>query len=322
MKSGWRGASNIFEAPMNKSIQNAMSIVTFHQTILNIHKSEGAWQQVMFDDFDPLANDFLHAKGTHMGNYESQKAQTKFFVSAFKEMKSKLDHFDTLTRQIHAVNSDEYKMIWGKTRYRFYHGSYQIRLIHLLGLAQLMTAQEVPLGADAVMEYHDSIAERQQEQQNYMSKSDSGGIDINALRNILIKKLNKNRNGLMYFLGDENNCESLVKTYFPLNLLGNHSMKGHHQLIVPKRDFRRVAIHIFKEGEKIKIVVYGSDVWIYTADSAKRFTKSGYRAINGETVIIDPSELGDLSKKFIMATNDSNTASCNLIFNILKPKAR
>jgi hypothetical protein len=232
-----------------------------------------------------------------------------------------LNQFDDLVRAVHHVNSEKYNMIWGRTRSRFYHGSYNARLGALDGLANAMTEQGVPLGATAVIAYHDNIVARHNEQQKRMSAKDGNRIDINTLRKILIKKLNKNRNGLMYFFGDDDLCEQIVKNYFPINLLGDRSIKGHHQLIVPKRSFRKIGIHTFKEGEKIKIEVSGSDVWICTADDAKRGKKSGYKAVNGTHVIIEPSELGDLNKKFLIATNDSLTASCNLIFNIIKPKS-
>jgi hypothetical protein len=233
-------------------------------------------------------------------------------------MSPNLDNFDSLTRDIHPVNSEDYRIIWGANRNRFYTGNYQGRLAELKALADVMTAKSVPLGATAVMDYHASIIAHHNEQQKTMTKVGNDAKEVEKYRQILIQKLYKNCGGLIFHFGDDEDCQTKVNGYFPLNLLGDRSIKGHYQLIVPKAEFRKIGMHTFKAGEKVEITATGADVWLSMADNSNHSIASGYKAVNGATVNIDPLLLGDLTKKYIIATNVNLTTSCDLILNINK----
>ena len=314
----WIGIRNPFTAPMERSVTNADNIIIYHLFRLNVHKTEGAWQLAMYNDFATPANAFISAVGTLSGDKEAQTVLTSAFESVFKDMPSQLDIMDDLTRLVHAVNSDPYKLIWGRTRDRFYMGSYSDRIAALLGLANEMTAQTVPDGATAALAYKASIETAHADQQNRMTKVGTDSSSVEALRQTLIKKLNKNRGILISNFAELSNYDQLMEGYFPLNLLGDHAAKGHYQLIIPSGEFRKICIHTFKANEKIDIVGGDTDVWISTADNANNPISSGYKAVAGVTTRISPSELGDLTKKYVIATNNNLTTSCDLIFNIVK----
>ena len=316
---GWQGAYNWFIYPMEGSLENSVNIVVYHLFRLDKHKTDGPWQLAMFNDFSVPANQYISKFGLLEGDKEAQTKLTDFFESEFKEMSIKLDGFDDLVRLVHPVNSEKYDLIWGDTRDRFYKGSYELRLANLEGLATEMTTQLVPDGATAVLDYRTLIITKHKTQQE---RIDAVGLDrqaMNQLRQILIKKLNKNRGGLIFNFGDYDDCQRRVNSYFPLNILGDRSMKGHYQLIIPKSDFRKICIHGWKPGEKIYLEVVGADLWISTADNANGPITSGYHAVAGTAVMIDPLLIGDLTKKYVIATNVSLTDSCDLIFNIIKP---
>ena len=316
---GWQGAYNWFIYPMEGSLENSVNIVVYHLFRLDKHKIDGPWQLAMYNDFSVPANQLISKFGLLSGDKEAQLKLTEFFESEFKEMSSKLDGFDDLVRAVHPVNSEKYELIWGSTRERFYIGSYELRLANLEGLATEMTTQLVPDGAAAVLAYRADIIAKHKTQQD---RIDAVGLDqqaMNQLRQVLIKKLNKNRGGLIFNFGDYDDCQRRVNSYFPLNLLGDRSVKGHYQLIVPKSDFRKICIHTWKPGEKVHIEAVGGDVWISTAENADGPITSGYHIAAGTSITIDPLLLGDLTKKYVIATNVSLTDSCDLIFNIIRP---
>ncbi len=320
MKKGWTGASNVFAYVLDRSIVLAVMIISYHLSRLFAHKGEGASQLAMYNDFEPSATSFLQFVGTKKGDITAQKELTKEFESEFKDMASKLDEFDSLTRDVHPVNSSKYNLIWGTNRYKYYQGSYDDRIASLFGLANEMTNQTVPLGAAAVLEYRTEIMDKHTAQRNRMVTVGNDKFSLSDLRYILSKKLNKNRGGLLFRYGDLDNCEELVKSYFPINLLGDHGMSGHYQMIVSKGDFDRVCIHLAKKGEKYYILAKGADLWISSADNSDNPVASGFLAKDGIPYTIEPEEIGDITKKFIMATNLNLTSSADLIFNIVKSK--
>ena len=319
-KKGWQGVSNPFIKPMKKSLPIAVSIVSYHLSRLLFHKDDSALQLAMYDEFKIHAEAFIDNFGGRLGDKITQVQLTKIFKSVFKDMATKLDDFDSLSRAVHRVNSKEYLLIWGRNRYRFYKGSYEDRKGALVALAKAMTAQGVPDGATAVMEYHAEIIDNHSKQQVRMAKVGTDTISVYELRKILIKKLNKNRGTLIHIFGDSDYCEDIVKRYFPINLMGNKNDPGHHQLIIPKADFRKICIHLFKSTEKIEILAEDADIWICLADNANHPITSGFLAKKGIKYVIYPNQLGDLTKKYVIATNASLTESSDLIFNIRKGK--
>ena len=315
---GWSGAANVMIASMEKSLENAVNIVVFHLYWLELHKDDGEMQMAMYMDFLPKATNFINAVSAQTGDKEAQTVLTEALESVFMDMSPNLDNFDSLTRDVHHVNTEEYNIIWGRNRNRFYEGSYEQRLGALLALSTEMTSQTVPLGSAAVLAYRTLIMNKQANQKARMSKVGEDNTSVEELRQILIKKLNKNRGGLIYLFGDDDDCQKHVNQYFPLSLMGDRSVWGHYQLMIPKGDFRKICMHLFKTGEKIEITPMGSDIWICSADNTNNPMASGYKAIDGQTVTINPTLIGDLNKKIIMATNMNLTSQCNLIFNIIK----
>jgi len=317
-KLGWQGSGNPLIRPMEESVANANNIVIYHYDVLTIRQGEDAGILAMHTDLKPHVLTLESLLGKQESDKPAQTAQTDNAESAFAQMASKLDEFEVLTTAIHPLHSLPYNIIWGNNRNRFYNGTYLQRLSSLVGLAASMTAQAVPLGAAAVTAYHDDIKARQLAQKKMIVATGDDSLKIKETIQILIKKLNKNLGWLKFYFGDEDDCQASINEFFPLNLITNKSSKGHYQLLVPKGDFRKICIHTFKTGEKIDIKVGASDVWISTANDASSPIPSGYKAIAGSTVTIDPSLLGDLTKKYIMATNVNLTTTCDLIFNIVK----
>jgi len=181
-----------------------------------------------------------------------------------------------------------------------------------------MTNQNVPLGATAVSDYRTKIIDRDNKQHSRMDSVGQDSVKAGDFNQILTKKLYKNMGTLISQFGDNDNCEEMVKKYFPLNLLGSRAEKGHYQLMVPKATFRRICIHQWKEGEMAEMSVTGADLWISTADNANNPVTSGFLLKNGQIIIINPDQFGDLNKKFMIATNISLTDSADLIFNIVQ----
>jgi len=319
MKKGWKGGSNVFILSMEASLENALNIVVYHKNKLIARQGDGAGWMAMKDDFVPDADLFIELIGLITGDKESQTILTAAFESEFVDMPTKLDEIDSLVRLVHAVNSTEYNLIMGRTRDRFYDGSYEDRQAALLGIANEMHDQGVPDGETFALAYRTDIANKRLKQSTRITKVGTDSTSINTLRETLIRKLNKNRGWLFFNYAMDNDCQKQINAMYPLNLLGDRSVKGHYQLIIPKSDFHKICIHEFKEGEKVEIVVGDADVWISTADNASSGITSGYLALAGTTVTVDPSVFGDLSKKYIIATNVSLTTSSDIIFNIIKP---
>ena len=320
MKKGSRLAANIFIAALEKGVSVAVLIISYHLSRLEAHKGEGAWQLAMYNDFLALATEFINIAGTKGGDLETQVMLTKIFESVFKDLPGKLDELDSLTRDIHPVNSDEYNLIWGRNRNRFYEGTYADRIGALFALATEMTTQGVPLGAAAALDCRTEIMAKQSSQRTRMTKVGNDAIRVDELRTLLSRKLYKNMGGLIFNFGDLEDCEEKVKKYYPLNLLGDHFQHGHYQFMVALAELKRVCIHLPKKGEQYYILVTGGDALIGSADNADYPITSGYLAKDGVGAYVDPEQIGDLTKKVIVVLNKSLTSSVDLIFNIIKAK--
>ena len=320
MKIGWIAARNSFTYILERSGVFALMIISYHLSRLFAHKGDGVWQLAMYNDFEPHATAYMDYVGAKKGDIKAQVELTGDFESEFKDMATKLDDFDSLTRDVHPVNSTPYNLIWGHNRYDFYNGSYDSRIAALLGLSKEMTTQTVPLGSAAVLAYRTEIMDKHTAQRNRMVKVGNDRISLSDLIHILAKKLDKNLSGLKFYFGDLDNCEEIVKTYFPINLLGDHGVSGHYQFIVSIADFKRVCIHLPKKGEQYYILVTGGDALIGSADNADNPITSGYLAKDGVGAYVDPEQIGDITKKVIVVTNKSLTNSIDLIFNIIKAK--
>jgi hypothetical protein len=318
MLSGWTGAMNPFIKSMERSVAIAVLIVSYHLSRLLAHKDEGVWQLAMYNDFQTQANNFITMAGTKSGDLETQTVLTGVFESVFQDMAVKLGELDDLVRPVHGVHTNEYNLIWGRTLNRFYHGTYEDRIGALTTLAADMTTYTVPDGNIAVLAYIAEINAAHLAQRNRMTKEGNDAIAVNELRTTLTRKLYKNLGGLIFNFGDLADCEAKVKKYFPLNLVGDHFQKGHYQLIVPKGEFRRICIHTFKEGEMVFVSASGANVWISLADNADHAVYEGYLANDNDPQTIAPAVIGDLEKKYLIATNANLEESCDLIFNIIK----
>ncbi|MEI8203743.1 MAG: hypothetical protein WCH34_12055 [Bacteroidota bacterium] len=112
-KKGWQGAANVMILSMEKSIQAAVSIVVYHLSRLFMHKGEGEIQLNMYNDFLTPANDFVNKVASYTGDKEAQVMLTESFESEFMEMSPNLDDFDSLTREVHSVNSLPYNLSSG-----------------------------------------------------------------------------------------------------------------------------------------------------------------------------------------------------------------
>ena len=102
--------------------------------------------------------------------------------------------------------------------------------------------------------------------------------------------------------------------------MGNRIVFGHHQLLVPMGDFRRVCIRSFKPGDTIEVLATGGDILLGISDNSNNPTTSGYLAKDGKKAIIKPEDMGDITQKIVMATNNNLTKTVDLIFNIIKAK--
>jgi len=305
---------------MMRSLPIAVAIVIYHLSRLFVHKGDSAMHLAMYNDFATPANSFISKAGEKKGDFVTQITLTGFFEAEFKDMKMKLDHFEDLTRAIHGKNTKEYKLIWGATRDRFYNGSYADIVGYLNSLATAMDAQGVPLGKADVLAYITEINDIHLEQQTGIDKVGTDRLSVNALRKILIKKLDKNLGGLKYLYGDNDNCKEEVELFFPINLLGDRSERGHYQQIVSAAGIEKVAIHEYVEGDMAEILVTGGDAWLALGDNADNPITTGYLAKDGTRVTINWKAMGDITKKVVIVTNASMVNSIDLIFNIIYAK--
>ncbi len=317
-KYGFQGSKNPFIGPMEQSLTNALNIVVYHRQRCSAHSGDGTWQMAMFNDFKTPADNFIAKISAKTGDLAAQVVLTDMFESVFKDMAIKLDAADDLVIPVHGTNTPEHRIIWGPNRNRFYDGSYEERKAALTSLAAEMNTQGCTDAATYITDYITAITDARNAQANRIIKVGDDGTSIETLLNTLIKKLNKNLGVLKSNFGDDDDCEEKVNKFYPLNLLGDRT-KGHYQLLVPKGEFRKVAIHTFKTGETIEIINQGdADVWLSMADNADNPVSAGYVALANSSQTKEPSVLGDLTKKYIIATNNNLTTSTDIIFNIKK----
>jgi len=317
---GWTGGKNPIRFSMEKSVDNSTGITRYFLIRADANKGVSPAMLAMYNEFKVPAEAYLDKVGDRTGDESAQVQLTGIVKVKIKEMAPNLKKFNRLVLDIYEEDSDEYKLIWGKNRNRFYNGSFESRIEALTGLAAEMTTQAVPLGATAVLNAKTELLAKYGTQQTRMNKVDADTAAIISQREYLIKLLFKCYGVLIQTYGLNDNAEELIQQFFPLNLMGNRIVFGHHQLLVPMGSFRRVCIRTFKKGDTIEVLVIGGDVWLALTDNSDNPVTSGYLAKDGMKAIITPEDMGDIADKFVMATNVNLTKTVDLIFNIIKAK--
>jgi len=317
---GWTGGKNPIKFSMEQSVDNSTGITRYVLIRFDAHKGDSPAMLAMYNELKPPAETYLDLVGDRTGDESAQVQLTGIVKLKIKEMAPSLKKFNRLVLDIYEEDSDEYKLIWGANRNRFYRGSFESRIQALTGMAAEMTTQAVPLGTAAVSTFKTELLAKYGTQQTRMNKVDGDTAEIITQRDFLSKLIFKCLGVLIQAYGLLDNSEELIKQFFPLNLMGNRIVFGHHQLLVPMGSFRRVCIRTFKHGDTIEVLVIGGDVWLALTNNSNNPAATGYLAKDGNKVIITPEDMGDIADKFVMATNVNLTKTVDLIFNIIKAK--
>jgi len=317
-EQGWDGSHDFIKASMKYSMDNAEGIVDYYKNKVTQHQLDDPGILNLKNLVTPKAVQFIDLCGKYSGDVSGKLAQTSAKDVLIGDMRERMTAAKNIVIPVHGLGTLEYEIIYAGGLDDLYNGTYNQVIARLLGIANKMTLQSVPAAALYVNNYRTEIMNRHTSQQNDIQMITDDSILMKSLVVDLGRIINCGRGWLIFHFGGIENYETTVDSYFPLNLLRTHST-GHYQRIIPAAEFRRMCIHIFKPGERAELIVGDKDVWVSTAEDANHPQATGYHALAGSNVTIDPLLMGDPLKKYVIATNVDLTDSTDLIFNIIKP---
>jgi hypothetical protein len=314
----WLGSHDYITPSMNASMENAEGIVDYYLNKVTAHQGDNAGILALKNAVATKAGQFLDIRAKYSGDIGAKLAQTEDQNSIRGDMKDTLWEAFNLVIPINGKGTLGFNTIYANGTDELYNGKHLNMVAGLGGLSNLMNANGCAAAGTVISNYRTTIINRHTAQQTAIQLINDDVISEKQLVTDLSAIINQGRGYLIFNYGGTVGYEASVNMYFPLNLLQSHPT-GHYQRIIPAGSFRRMCIHIFKPGEMAELIVGDKDVWVSTAADADHPQPTGYYAIAGSHVTVNPSVFGDPAKKFIIATNLDLTDSTDLIFNIIKP---
>jgi hypothetical protein len=320
----WQASRNSFRSPMEESVENALGISIFTLNALNPYQSDpNPGFGILFNEHKDKTTKLTGALGIKDSIDTFRSGYTKNMEIAYKDMAPKLAHFDDLVRPVFGKNTLEYNTIWGANRNRFYRGSYEERETAVKGLSEAM--DHYPGLAAVVIEvkaYHEELVTARQAQQGYISGSKNYSASVfQAIENLILQH-DRTLGWLKFYYALEDNAQAKVNSFFDISKIINHNNNKVYPRHVPISGSVRVCRRAFKESDKIRITVDGTeDVLISLVENSKTPLDPGksYRAIAGPTVEKPVKEIfPDLTHKQVMGLNSSTIKPSHFVFEIIE----
>jgi hypothetical protein len=319
----WQGSRNSVRAAMSESVQNALGIVTFTRNVLYTNRTNpDPGFGILFAETDAKYATLLDELGIKQGTASTKTANTENVDIIFKDMATKLNHFDDLIRPVFPKGSLEWKSIWGLNRNRFYRGSFENRETALDGLARTMHAFPLLVDASAeVLTYHDFLQTGRSKQQGLIGGFKT--VSIKALEAIeaLILQMGRNLGWLNFYYALNTDSQALVNAFFDLAKIINHDHHKTYTCHTPIGGFVKTCRHGFKITDTVKITVDGTEdvLFCLMPDGTNACDASAFRATAGSIVIKPALDVfPDLTNKQVIGTNTSLTVASHFIFEIIE----
>ena len=319
----WQGSKNPLRVPMLESVANAIGILTFTRNALfaNIGNPDPGFLQI-FKETDFLYQQVLVIYGAKGSAETAKTANTASVELLFTGMKTNLDAFDDAVRPVFGKGSLEYESVWGKTRDRFYQGSYEERISALLGLATAMHDYPALASAEGLVnDYYKSVLLGRETQQGLISSFKTDGVSGTTLIEACIKQMDRNLGWLKFFFALQTDAQAQVNNFFDLSKIITHASKE-YPVNVSKASWAVACIHTFKSTDMLEITVDGpEDVLICLKEDGKvPCGTTAYRGISGTKVkVLATVIFPDLtSGRQVIGTNTSMVQATHFIITIIE----
>jgi len=241
----------------------------------------------------------------------------------FKDMQPQIEHFQDVFRGIWGKKTTQYRGVWGRNLDRFYKGPYVVRGNAMLALStatrDLGGAPIIAL-ADEMLAYADLLKGTRTDQQGKMAAVKTSSTNIKNTVTSASTFLFKIYGRTIMLYAEDAGFEKLIAAIYPIGLLVEHPNPGHYPMIVSAGKLHRVCILNDKAGKKfvINMIDCLSNVLFTYSDDSQHAGLGGYEATMGlAAVTIEPREVGDITKKFIIATCLSPIDSAHFTFDII-----
>ena len=316
----WDGSKLHLKEPCMRSVVNCIGVIGYHNNQLEIRQGESPDILARFDEMNPKYLHLLDVTGNRIGGKEISKTYTGVLVDEFKEMAANLTHYKELTTPVFPKGTTGYSLIWSNNLDRFYNGTRGQKMLALKAMADQMdlTVALHTLSLE-VMVYYNTLKDSQTTQHGEFGGLTGDTIAINAAVEACYLQGERDLGWFKFADFDQLNFVELINAWFPIDLIKPAVHKFEYTHGVPIKSFDKVCIHIPKAGEKYKITVVGGPIQFCSSYDSKHPCTAGFTVAEGEPIIIDPSQLGNLLWKYIMVTNLSLTVASHYIFEIVKP---
>lgn len=320
----WQGSRNHLRAAMEESVENAENIATFTRNALYPYQSNpDPGYGILFTETDVKLNKLNLNLGYKGGSETTRISSTEFMELAYADMSTKLTHFDDLTRPVFGKKTQEYGNIWGSNRNRFYHGSYKQREDALFAMAGVLeNYPDLATLKAEVLAYANVLKSKRASQLGLISGTKTYSADVFTSIEDLILQMMRNLGWLNFKYALQPDAQAKVNAFFDLAKIMNHSHNKIYPCHVPIGGSVRVARRGFKETDRIKLTIDGSeDVLLFLVPDSKWSLDpaKGYRGISG-TIIEKPVKeiFPDLTYHQVMGLNTSNTQPSHFEFEIIE----
>ena len=320
----WYGSRNALRAAMEQSVENALGIATYTRNALYAHRNDAdPGFNVIFAETDEKYIVLLDALGIKESTGSTQKANTTNVEYQYSLMSANLNHYEDKVRPIFGKGTTEYIAVFGTTRDRFYHGSYEQRENCVLGLAKAMSAYPALAAIQAeVLAYYNVLKDARQAQQGLISGFKTYSAEVFTAIEQLILQLDRDLGWLKFFYAMQEDAQGKINAYFDIERIMYHSNDKTYPKLVPVGGFAKVCRRAFKNSDKVRITVDGTEdanFCLLPVGMAPEEPANVYRGVAGTTVEKMVVEIfPSLTEKQVVVFNTSTSLSTHIIFEIIE----
>jgi hypothetical protein len=315
----FQGSDNMFWDPMTLIIRNGINISVRHRDICFARKGDGLIQMTMYTNYEAVHTALMITAGLQTGDRTSQGVFTGIKVDYFDQMQSKLTGFkNDVILAGYPSTSDEFKLIFGLTVTRFYHGMEVEKSNCVKSMADVMHDYVSLTAIEAnVRVYYNQLIDSSSSQHTVMSEITGNSADIIAQLGICAGVMDQNL-GYAKVLNATNPDrvagKALTDSWFPLDLIHQYVTQGFEKG-VPVSITEYLGTKTFKPGDHVLVTIVGASVNIGTSYDRKHAAVKFVTFHDGVPVLVDPfGGEWDLSQHNWVATNLDATHASHVSF--------
>lgn len=308
MDTQWSFLNNPFDAATHDSFRAARKIGDYTINALQPRISDPFFAGI-YSTLLPFRNAYNTAYDTWIGQMGTQKSKTSGLTATFKELSGlKIRQWDVAIQNVYEEGTEGYINLLPQHRKPFQQGPQEARISALSALNTKVSADAglpASLKADIAAVLLD-INNHFGSQQGAISITRSASETLEVKRVAMCQSL-YGALGLLMNVYQANPAQ--IAPFFDLETIRNHEQSVFRNGVA--KDSRRLIMtHTFAEGEDLKLINDGDVAlrFFLAVNENDPMPDTAIAVAPGDNMIVDVSELGDISSRYLIAVNESAVA--------------